>query len=49
MLAHIEGGSLPGRLPTLTEVGNAAAFVASDWAGAMTGTVANITCGSVVD
>jgi enoyl-[acyl-carrier-protein] reductase (NADH) len=37
------------RLPTLTEVANAAAFTASDQASAMTGTVANLTCGSLVD
>ena len=49
VLAYMEGGSLLGRLPTLAEVANAAAFVASDRAGAMTGTVANLTCGSVVD
>ena len=49
VLAYMEGGSLLGRLPTLAEVGNAAAFVASDRAGAMTGTVANLTCGSVAD
>ena len=49
ILAYMEGGSLLGRLPTLEEVANAAAFVASDRAGAMTGTVANLTCGSIVD
>ncbi len=49
VMDYMEGGSLLGRLPTLAEVGNAAAFVASDRAGAMTGTVANLTCGSVVD
>lgn len=46
--AYMEGGTLLGRLPTLAEVGNAAAFVASDRASAMTGTVANLTCGSIV-
>jgi 3-oxoacyl-[acyl-carrier protein] reductase len=49
VLAYMEGGSLLGRLPTLEEVGNAAVFLASDRAGTMTGTVANLTCGSVVD
>ena len=49
VLAYMEGGSLLGRLPTLEEVGNAAVFLASDRASAMTGTVANLTCGSVVD
>lgn len=47
--AYMEGGTLLGRLPTLDEVANAAAFMASDRASAMTGTVANLTCGSVVD
>jgi 3-oxoacyl-[acyl-carrier protein] reductase len=30
-------------------VANAAAFMASDQASAMTGTVANLTCGAIVD
>jgi hypothetical protein len=34
------------RLPTLAEV---VAFVASDRAGAMTGAIVNLTCGSLVD
>jgi enoyl-[acyl-carrier-protein] reductase (NADH) len=33
----------------LVEVADAAAFMASDKAGATTGTVVNLTCGSVVD
>jgi NAD(P)-dependent dehydrogenase (short-subunit alcohol dehydrogenase family) len=37
------------RLPTLGEVANFAAFVASDRASAMTGAIANLTCGSLVD
>lgn len=37
------------RLPTLAEVANVAAFMASDHASAMTGTVANVTAGSIVD
>jgi 3-oxoacyl-[acyl-carrier protein] reductase len=45
----LEGRTLLRRLPTLDEVGNMAAFVASDRASAMTATVANVTCGSVVD
>lgn len=48
-LAYMEAGTMLGRLPRLEEVANAATFVASDRAGAMTGTVANLTCGSVVD
>lgn len=49
MLAGAAGGTLLKRLPTLAEVANTAAFVASDRAGAMTGTVANLTCGFLVD
>jgi len=37
------------RLPTLAEVADFAAFVASDRASAMTGAIANLTCGSLVD
>lgn len=37
------------RYPTLAEVAQTAAFMASDKAGAMTGTVANLTCGALVD
>lgn len=49
MLAGAAGGTLLKRLPTLAEVANTAAFMASDQAGAMTGTVANLTCGFLVD
>lgn len=45
----IEGRTLRGRLPTLDEVGNAATFFASDRAGAITGSVANLSAGSIVD
>jgi NAD(P)-dependent dehydrogenase (short-subunit alcohol dehydrogenase family) len=37
------------RRPTLEQVGNVAAFLASDWAGTMTATEVNITGGAVVD
>jgi enoyl-[acyl-carrier-protein] reductase (NADH) len=37
------------RATTLVELGDAAAFVASDRAAAMTGTVANLTGGIIVD
>lgn len=49
LLAQLERGTLLGRLPTLAEVANVAVFMASDYAGAMTGTVANVSCGSLVD
>jgi enoyl-[acyl-carrier-protein] reductase (NADH) len=37
------------RATTLTELADVAAFVASDQAAAMTGTVANLTGGIIVD
>jgi enoyl-[acyl-carrier-protein] reductase (NADH) len=37
------------RATTLAELGDVAAFVASDQAAAMTGTVANLTGGIIVD
>jgi NAD(P)-dependent dehydrogenase (short-subunit alcohol dehydrogenase family) len=37
------------RLPTLSEVAETAAFLASDRAGAMTGAVVNLSCGAQVD
>ncbi|WP_454042421.1 SDR family NAD(P)-dependent oxidoreductase [Cellulosimicrobium sp. Marseille-Q8652] len=42
-------GTLLQRLPTLEEVAETAAFLASDRAGAMTGTVVNLTGGALVD
>jgi 3-oxoacyl-[acyl-carrier protein] reductase len=42
-------GTLLRRFPTLAEVAEFAAFVASDRASAMTGAIANLTCGSLVD
>jgi 3-oxoacyl-[acyl-carrier protein] reductase len=41
--------TLLGRLPTLDEVAETTAFLASPRAGAMTGSVVNLTCGSVTD
>jgi len=50
MLAeHGRKATLLGRLPHLAEVAEFAAFAASDRAGAMTGAIANLTCGSMVD
>jgi len=46
---YMQDGTALGRLPTLDEVANAAVFMASDWASAMTGTVANLSCGSVME
>jgi 3-oxoacyl-[acyl-carrier protein] reductase len=47
--AQIKSRSLLGRVTTLADVGNAAVFLASDRAGATTGTVFNLTSGTVVD
>jgi 3-oxoacyl-[acyl-carrier protein] reductase len=41
--------SVLGRVTTLADVGNAAAFLASDLAAATTGTVFNLTSGTIVD
>jgi NAD(P)-dependent dehydrogenase (short-subunit alcohol dehydrogenase family) len=46
---YMENGTALGRLPTLDEVADAAVFVASDRASARTGTIANLTCGSIMD
>ncbi len=42
-------GTVLGRLPRLVEVGETAAFLASDRASAITRTVVNVSCGSVLD
>ena len=48
-IASLKEMSLLKRLPSLADVGNVAALMASDYAGTMTGTVANMTCGQIVD
>jgi NAD(P)-dependent dehydrogenase (short-subunit alcohol dehydrogenase family) len=47
--ALLEQGTLLKRLPTLAEVAETAAFVASDRAGAMTATVVNLSAGGITD
>jgi len=47
--AMIVGRTMLGRAASLEDVGNVAVFAASDWAGAMTATALNITCGAQVD
>ena len=47
--AILEKGTLLKRLPTLAQVADTAAFLASDRAGAMTATVANVSAGSITD
>jgi 3-oxoacyl-[acyl-carrier protein] reductase len=44
-----EGRILLRRLPTLAEVADVAALMASDRASAMTATIANVTCGEMLD
>jgi NAD(P)-dependent dehydrogenase (short-subunit alcohol dehydrogenase family) len=45
----IVGATMLGRAATLDDVGNVAAFAASDQARAITGSSINITCGTTVD
>jgi NAD(P)-dependent dehydrogenase (short-subunit alcohol dehydrogenase family) len=45
----LEQTTLLKRLPTLAEVADTAAFLASARAGAMTGTVANLSAGGITD
>jgi len=47
--ASIVGRSLTGRAATFEDVGNVAAFAASDWARTLTGTAINMTCGVSLD
>ena len=45
----IEEQTLLGRAATLEDVGNAAAFAASDWARTMTAAIVNVSCGALID
>jgi 3-oxoacyl-[acyl-carrier protein] reductase len=47
IIDDIAGRTMLGRAATLADVGNVAAFVASDHARSITGTSINITCGAV--
>jgi 3-oxoacyl-[acyl-carrier protein] reductase len=49
IIASITEPTLLKRTATLEDVGNVAAFVASDKARTMTATAVNITCGAIVD
>lgn len=49
MLAGAAQSTLLQRLPTLEQIGETAAFLASDRAGAITGAIVNLTCGAQVD
>jgi 3-oxoacyl-[acyl-carrier protein] reductase len=45
----IEDQTLLGRAATLEDVGNAAAFAASDRARTLTATIVNVSCGALID
>lgn len=47
--ARMADRTLRKQLPTIAEVANVAAFAASDRASGMTGTIANLTGGMIVD
>jgi 3-oxoacyl-[acyl-carrier protein] reductase len=46
---QLVGDTLLGRLPRLSEVGDTAAYLASDGAGAITGVTLNLSCGAIID
>jgi NAD(P)-dependent dehydrogenase (short-subunit alcohol dehydrogenase family) len=48
-IGELANSTLLKRLPTISDVAETAAFLASDRARAMTGTVANLTSGALVD
>jgi NAD(P)-dependent dehydrogenase (short-subunit alcohol dehydrogenase family) len=41
--------TLLGRLPRLAQIGDTAAYLASDGAGAITGVTLNLSCGAIID
>jgi 3-oxoacyl-[acyl-carrier protein] reductase len=49
LVASLEGMTMLGRGAVLEDVGNVAAFVASDKARTMTAATANISCGALID
>jgi NAD(P)-dependent dehydrogenase (short-subunit alcohol dehydrogenase family) len=49
VLDEFGSGTLLGRLPEVAEVADVATLMASGRAGAMTGVIANVTCGYVVN
>jgi 3-oxoacyl-[acyl-carrier protein] reductase len=49
IVSGIEASTLLGRAATLDDVGNVAAFVASDRARTMTAATANVSCGALYD
>jgi 3-oxoacyl-[acyl-carrier protein] reductase len=49
IVGMIEGQTLLGRAATLEDIGNAAAFAASDWARSVTAAIVNVSCGALID
>lgn len=49
IIEGIEKQTMLGRASTLEDVGNVAAFVASDRARTMTAATANVSCGALID
>jgi 3-oxoacyl-[acyl-carrier protein] reductase len=49
LVSWLQSKTMLNRLTTLAEIGNVAAFIASDQANAMTASTVNITCGSLPD
>lgn len=49
MAERARTATLLARLPTLKQIADSAAFMASEGAGAMTGAIVNLSCGSLVD
>ena len=47
LIQQMGARTLLGHSPYLAQVADVAAFLASDWAGGMTGTITNVTCGLV--
>lgn len=49
IVASLEQATMLGRTATLADVGNVAAFVASDQARTMTAATVNVSCGALID
>ena len=49
IVSDIEKTTMLGRAATLEDVGNAAAFAASDWGRTMTAATVNVRCGALID
>ena len=49
LIEDLEQQTLLGRLATFEDVGNVAAFVASDRARTMTAATVNVSCGALID